>query len=317
MIRNPVKLALASIAISMPLPICAEPADLDPIAATAEIGQVSQLQYDSSTGALLGVAGSKLISIDLTAGTTARVAQLGGEIVALALDQEAGVAGTLTADNSTISLISVGDGTTVGQIDSAVESPGAMTVDGSTGQFVGASSSIPELTLVPVDGTSVRKVQLPGPASQLVANSRGWLFATAADRRAVYVVDTERGTSLGQFPVSGCEGPRSPIIDDVERRLYVACSNGLLVAIDSDTGVVLGRIPIPKNAVDMALAGTSGRIINIIVATRDGLWLASGRITAQNATRLTESLDGVSALARGPDDSVFVVHDQTISRLRR
>ena len=234
-------------------------------------------------------------------------------ITALAFD---GTAGRLLAAAGT-ELLGIDPDT--GAIESLAtfdEEIAAVAHDRSAGVLVVDSRSAARVMLLSVENTSTRLLQFPGPVSGLAANGRGWIFATAAERPAVYVADSRRAVSLGSFPVAGCDRPASPIVDDAERRLYVTCGNGVLLGLDSDTGVVVSRVAIPAGAADIAMSDPVDRQVRIVVATAaDGLWLASGRITARSAEQFVGSIGDARKLAPGRD-GLFVVRGETLYWLR-
>ncbi len=293
-------------------------ATLDAIAAGSELDGLSHVTYDARAGRLLGAIGARIVAIDPTGGKVTTVREFGSDVVALAIDATASTAAVLAGGDDALTILDLENGnvlrttvTEAGDVDLVVH-------DAAADGFVVAGRLSSELTIVPSHGNPSKTVRLPGPASGAAANGRGWLFVTAADSSAVYVADSVDGTSLGQFRVPGCNDPHAPLVDDAERRLYVACRNGVLLALDSDTGVIVARSKIPKGRASIAMPAPIGRMVRIIVATQDdGLWTASGRITASSAAPVDGGDRSANEVTVGNTGTVFVVGDREIARLRQ
>ncbi len=312
--RSVLTTAITALALAAPCPAGAESARLDLVAKRPELEDIAHVQYDRSTRTLYGAVARKLVSINPDNGQITDIATLNGDIAALALGPS--TAAIALHQGSSIVLINLDDGSIAAETAVGVDNPELITYDASADSFVVGSPSASDIAVLSIDGTAAATVSLPGPIAGLAVTGRGWIFATAASSPDIYVVDSHHGKSLGRFPVPGCDAPKYPIVDDVERRLYVACRNGLLMGLDSDTGVILARLAIPNSPSDMVLADTGGRDINIVVGTRkNGARITSGRITAAAVADLVLGIDSIRELSGAPGDSVFVLHGQSISHL--
>ena len=319
MVRTHLAVSAAILALGAPLDLPAQGATLETIAEGSDVDGISKLEYDDRSDRLLGAIGRRLVAVDVKRSGATTLVTMQNDILALALDVETSIAAVTARGDQAIFLLDLHGGSMTRVPVDGSGSPEIVVYDAATDGYVVAGDSRPSLTVVPSAGRQRQKtVGLPSPASGLAANGRGWVFATAADKPAIYIANSKKGAFLGVFPVPDCVRPRFPIVDDVERRLYVTCSNGVLVALDSDTGVVLGRTEIPKRVSDVVMPASSGRIINLVIATSDdGIWMASGRITADSASQVIGGTWDRIDLAAGPDGVVFVSRNHKVNRLTK
>src|SRR5207302_2934518 len=77
----------------------------------------------------------------------------------------------------------------------------------------------------------------------------------------VVVIDTEKDEIIARFPVAPSGMNAALAIDEPNRRLFVGCRRDpSLVVMDSDTGKVVARVPIPGDVDDLSFDAKSRRI---------------------------------------------------------
>ena len=74
------------------------------------------------------------------------------------------------------------------------------------------------------------------------------------------VIDRAKKAVVAMWPATGCHVNASVAIDESHHRLFVACRDGNLVVLDSDTGKVLQTLPISTGVDDMVYDPASQRI---------------------------------------------------------
>ena len=109
-------------------------------------------------------------------------------------------------------------------------------------------------------GDIIATVELSGKLEGMAFDGRGRLFVAAEDRGTVHVVDTRTLAVLAQWPLAPGEEPTGVAIDAVHHRLFLACSNHLLVVLDSDSGRVISTSPIGGGPDGAAFDPTTGRV---------------------------------------------------------
>ena len=75
-------------------------------------------------------------------------------------------------------------------------------------------------------------------------DNAGRVFVNVEDKGEVAVIDAKQRTVIARWPVAPGESPSGLAIDRTARRLYVGCDNKTMVALDADSGKVLGSVPV-------------------------------------------------------------------------
>lgn len=96
------------------------------------------------------------------------------------------------------------------------------------------------------DGKAIAAVRLRGDVAQMAGDGRGTLYVANAAGDAIDVVATGKMTFTGAIPAPNCHAPTGLDFDPVGRRLFVACSNGTALVIDTDMGFAFEQLPIGK-----------------------------------------------------------------------
>lgn len=96
------------------------------------------------------------------------------------------------------------------------------------------------------DGKAIAVSHLRGDLGQMAGDGRGTVYVANAASDAIDVLATGKMTSLGTIPTPACHAPTGLDFDAVGRRLFVACSNGTALVIDTDMGFAFEQLPIQK-----------------------------------------------------------------------
>jgi DNA-binding beta-propeller fold protein YncE len=72
----------------------------------------------------------------------------------------------------------------------------------------------------------------------------GRLYANSEDKNEVVVVDLKQQKVTAHWPLAPGEAPTGLAIDVAHHRLFSGCANKMMVILDSESGKVLGTVPI-------------------------------------------------------------------------
>ena len=93
-------------------------------------------------------------------------------------------------------------------------------------------------------GKVLGTVSLPGTPEFAVASRNGFVYDNIVDRSEIVEVDP-RSFAIGNiYPVAPGVNPTGLALDDKNNRVFSACSNQTLVAMEIDFGVILSSLPI-------------------------------------------------------------------------
>jgi DNA-binding beta-propeller fold protein YncE len=94
-------------------------------------------------------------------------------------------------------------------------------------------------------GKVVATIPLSGKPEFSVADTQaGRIYCNLEDKSEVAVIDTKAHKVLSTWPIAPGEEPSGMAFDAQNKRLFLGCGNKLMVMMDSETGKVVGSVPI-------------------------------------------------------------------------
>jgi YVTN family beta-propeller protein len=130
-------------------------------------------------------------------------------------------------------------------------------------------------------GTVVATIKLSGRPEFAQSDPKaGRIYNNIEDKNEVAVIDTKTHTVVASWPIAPGEGASGMAIDLAHHRLFIGCSNSMMVMMDSTNGKVLGNVPIGPG-VD---ANNYDPVTNYAFASSGG----DGTVTVAQATSATD-----------------------------
>ena len=173
--------------------------------------------------------------------------------------------------------------------------PDAIEYDPDTNRvYIVNGGSTGDITVIAPDtGAIVGTVSLKGSKLELLAfDGHGRGFVNDEEQSVVHVFDTHTLKPLAKWPVAPGEGPTGLAYDPGHHRLFSACGNRQLIALNADTGAVVGTPPI--GADPDGAAYDSGRNL-IFVSNRDGTLTVIREAASDHYTVLQTVVTGTGA----------------------
>jgi DNA-binding beta-propeller fold protein YncE len=135
----------------------------------------------------------------------------------------------------------------------------------------------------PATGAIVDTVELSGGKLEEIGfDGHGRGFVNDEQLSVVHVFDTKTRKRIVSWPLAPAEGPTGLAFDHKHHRLFAAC-NGLLAILDSDTGKLLGTVPIGPDPDGAAFDPKSGRVFT---SNHDGTLTVIGERSPGNFVAL-------------------------------
>ncbi|OYU90542.1 MAG: hypothetical protein CFE29_06720 [Bradyrhizobiaceae bacterium PARB1] len=253
-------------------------------------GPVDVFRIDPASRRLFVARSGGIEVIDIDAGKKVGQLDLKGTVSAITLSadlgrgyaSQAGENAVTTFDPASLKIIST---------EKLSGEPGSMVFDPDTKQVYVSGMKDGQLTAINgVTGKTAGMVALGGNLKQAVVDTRGGLFVADAANNVIHVVDTKAMKSLGKIPTWPAEKPAGLVLDNAERRIYVAAENNRMVIIDPDAGQMIGQV-------ETKAKGSTG--ITIQYAPARLAWLvmpaADGNVSIIKNAKLTATLDATIA----------------------
>ena len=193
-------------------------------------------------------AGDALHSFEVATGTSADVVKLPGQIAGLAASSDGG--GTLyvvVRAPAQLVFLSMHPLRMRASVPIRGAEPTALLYEPAEHSLYVESRSGHSVTrLDSSNGKTIAVGHLQGDLEQMAGDGRGTVYVADSSSNAIDVLATDKMTSLGDIPTPDCHAPTGLDLDPVGRRLFVGCSNGTALVIDTDMGFAFEQLPIQK-----------------------------------------------------------------------
>ncbi len=108
-------------------------------------------------------------------------------------------------------------------------------------------------------GEVVSTIALGGKPEFATADGKGKVFVNIEDTSEVVALDTHKLSVSSRWPLKPGEEPTGMAIDTKQNRLFVGCSNNLMVIMDASNGHIITTLPIGKGVDAVAFDPQSNR----------------------------------------------------------
>lgn len=133
--------------------------------------------------------------------------------------------------------------------------------------------------LDPVAAKVAAAIEIPGePECMAHDAAANRIYLNIKNRNEVAVIDTKTNTVAATWPVAPAKGPHGLAFDAAAGRIYVSGENGILVALDTKTGQVVGSTGITPQVDQIAYDAGTKRIycagpdhLSVVQATAQGV----------------------------------------------
>jgi len=98
----------------------------------------------------------------------------------------------------------------------------------------------------PATRTSYADIPLGGDPEFFVADGKWALYVNITDKNEIVRIDTAKNIVTARWPTTGCVEPTGLALDKEKRLLFTSCHNGIMDALNADTGAVVATLPIGK-----------------------------------------------------------------------
>jgi len=290
MTNEPAHLAATFLLVAMLPCLClAEQSSPQPayhVAARYEIGGTDAgydyLRVDSGSRRLFVAHGHRVEVIDANNGARlGEVANLAG-VHGIEIVDRLHVAFATNGTDRTVTMFNPETLQIVKTIKYLGVKPDALQYDpGSELLFVVNGGATGDVSVIdPATGSIVDTADLGGGKLEEIAfDGHGRGFVNDEQKSVIRVFDTRTRKRIAEWPLAPAQEPTGLAIDREHHRLFAACGNRLLAILDSDSGKMLGTVPIGPDPDGAAFDRRSGRIFT---SNQDGTLSVVGESSPGN-----------------------------------
>lgn len=125
------------------------------------------------------------------------------------------------------------------------KSPDAMVLDSfSKAVYVFNGHSNDASVIDPKTNSVIATIALSGKPELGVSDGKGDIFVNIEDKAEIDRIDAKTHKVTATWPLKPGEGPSGLAIDPKTKRLFAACDNNFMIALDSETGKLVAAVPI-------------------------------------------------------------------------
>ncbi|MEP7078909.1 MAG: YncE family protein [Chthoniobacterales bacterium] len=134
---------------------------------------------------------------------------------------------------------------TISKVDTG-ENPDAMVYDAKRREVYVFNHTGNSATVIDAkSATVVATIPLGGsPEFGAVDNAAGRVYCNLEDKSEVVVIDTAKHEVVARWPLAPNEEPTGMALDAAHHRLFATCHNKMMTMLDTNSGKVVGTVPI-------------------------------------------------------------------------
>ena len=206
------------------------------------------LSVDASARRLYATHGTKVVVLNLEKETVAgEIAETPG-VHGFALAPKLGLGFASNGKENKVSVVDLKTLHTIAKVETG-ETPDAILFEPGHAEVYAFNGRGHSVTVIDAKTNKVTAtIPLPGKPEFAVADVKaGRVFVNIEDKSELVAIDTAKHQIAETWPLAPGEGPSGMALDEAHHRLFIGCDNKLMLMVDSETGKVIGSVPIGEN----------------------------------------------------------------------
>jgi YVTN family beta-propeller protein len=141
--------------------------------------------------------------------------------------------------------------------------PDGILYDPTTGRVFTFNAGSKDSTVIDVaSGTVDGTIPLGGKPEFAVLDGKGHIFDNIEDTSEIVEIDAKSMSVMKRWKLAPCTEPSGLAFDRAHHRLFAACDNEMMAAVDSETGKIVATVPSGKGADG---AGFDAKFGNVLI----------------------------------------------------
>jgi DNA-binding beta-propeller fold protein YncE len=146
--------------------------------------------------------------------------------------------------------------------------PDAILYDPPTRRVFTFNAGSKDATVIDVvSGTVDGTIPLGGKPEFAVSDGKGRIYDNIEDTSEIVEIDAKHMQVLRRFPLAPCTEPSGLAFDHRHARLFAACGNEMMAAVDAKSGKVVATVPTGKGADG---AGFDSKTQDVLIPNGEG-----------------------------------------------
>lgn len=126
----------------------------------------------------------------------------------------------------------------------AGKNPDAIIYDPATKRVFAFNGGSSDATVIEAEsGQIAGTIALGGKPEFATADGKGMVFVNLEDKSEVVQIDSRKLTAGAHWPIAPGEEPSGMAIDRKAHRLFLVCSNKMMIVLNADNGKVVANLP--------------------------------------------------------------------------
>lgn len=140
--------------------------------------------------------------------------------------------------------------------------PDGILYDAATRRVFTFNAGSKDSTVIDAEsGTVVGTIALGGKPEFAVDDGKGHIYDNIEDTSELVKIDARTMTVEQRWKLAPCDSPSGLAMDVAHSRLFAACENAMMAAIDAKTGAVVATVPTGKGADGAGFDAASGDVL--------------------------------------------------------
>jgi YVTN family beta-propeller protein len=203
------------------------------------------LTVDSTARRLYLSHATKVVVVDLEKNSVAgEIADTPG-VHGFAIAPDLGRGFSTNGKEAKVSVVDLKTLSTISKVETG-ENPDALVYEPRRGEVYVFNHTGKSATVIDAKTAKiVSTIPLDGSPEFAAADSKGGrVYCNLEDKSEVAVIDTGKHEVIARWPLAPGEEPTGIAVDATHHRLFAACHNKLMAMLDTETGKVVGTVPI-------------------------------------------------------------------------
>ena len=139
----------------------------------------------------------------------------------------------------------------------------AVASDSATGHIFVIEGDPGTISVIdPKTDTVVATIAAGEKLEYAAGDGRGIVFVAGEEKSDLVKIDARRNTVLAHWPTPNCTSPHGLAVDPAGERVFMGCTNSLMMVVDARSGRIVAELPIGKGSDAVAFDPVRRRVFS-------------------------------------------------------